>query len=187
MSDPKAKTKTSPAKPLTFGSAALLAFLLLWESGGSRELTAYADKLAGGLPTVCNGLTRHVTKTPIVVGARWTTEQCVAEEAKAIATMQARLLRCFTTPPPQEVFDAASSHAWNNGVSATCGSAAMKAWNRGEWELGCRRLAIGDNGRPVWSFVKDGRNSDGTPRYKFVQGLANRRHAERRWCAGEAA
>lgn len=53
---------------LILASAGLMAFLTEWESGGTRILTVYPDKLAAGLPTVCNGLTRHVTDTPIIVG-----------------------------------------------------------------------------------------------------------------------
>ena len=160
-------------------SSALIAFLTLWESGSGRVLTVYADKLAGGLPTVCNGLTKHVTKTPIVVGQKWTEQKCVEEESIAILAIQERLARCFNRPPPQGVFDAASSHAWNLGVSSTCGSAAMQAWNRGEWVLGCRRLEFADSGKRVWSYTK---NPDGS--YNFVQGLANRRGAEREFCNG---
>lgn len=163
---------------LVLGSAALLAFLGRWE--GESQYVVYADKLAGGLPTVCKGLTRHITDTPIVVGERWSPEKCQREEERAVIKVQFQLLKCFTRPPPQPVFDAATSHAWNFGVSATCGSSAMKAWNRGEWELGCRRIYISDDGRPVWSYVTRYRN--GQAEKVFVQGLANRRQAEYREC-----
>ena len=155
-----------------FASAVILAFLLLWESSGTRVLTVFADELAYGLPTVCNGITKHVTDTPIVVGETWTEEKCIAEESRALEAIQSRLLRCFRATPPQSVFDAATSHAWNVGVGGTCGSAAMRAWNAGEWALGCRRIARADSGRRVWSFAGG----------KFVQGLANRRDDEVRLC-----
>ena len=59
------------AGSLVLCAASLVAFLGDWESGGKDPvLTVYADKLAGGIPTVCDGLTRHVTKTPIIVGER---------------------------------------------------------------------------------------------------------------------
>lgn len=155
-------------------------FLEKWESSGSRVLIAYADKLAGGLPTVCNGLTRHVTTTPIVVGAYWPKEKCVAEEQKAVKAVQVNLARCFKLPPTQRVFDVATSHAWNNGAAATCGSAAMSAWNSGQWELGCRRLARSDSGKPVWSYVC--KTAKGQRTCVFVQGLANRREDEASEC-----
>lgn len=161
-------------------SASLYAFLGRWEGGA--EYTVYADKLAGGLPTVCRGLTRHVTSTPLRVGDYWGPEKCEREERAAIERVQRRLLTCFNVTPPQLVFDAATSHAWNVGHPSTCGSASMKAWNRGEWALGCRRLEFGDNGRRVWSYVRTGRVVNGKPEYKFVPGLANRRGAERGMC-----
>ncbi|MNL12584.1 hypothetical protein D3C87_1334560 [compost metagenome] len=158
-------------------------FLQKWESGKARVLVVYADSLAGGLPTVCNGLTRHVTTTPIIVGQRWTDEKCVGEERVAVIAVQERLAPCFRRPPPQMVFDMATSHAWNLGAGATCGSGAMQAWNLGEWARGCQRIARGDDGRVVWSFVRDGKKPDGSPRFKFVQGLANRRADEAEACA----
>lgn len=165
---------------LLAGSPFLMEFLQKWESGRTRVLTVYPDKLAGGLPTVCNGLTRHVTSTPIIVGQRWTAAQCEAEETAAVIRMQQRLAPCFKRAPNQTVWDMASSHAWNLGPAATCGSGAMQAWNRGEWVLGCQRIARGDDGRLVWSYVTDPK----TGRKVFVQGLANRRGDEAATCAG---
>jgi lysozyme len=167
---------------LVFASASLFALLGKWE--GDNQYRVYADTLAGGLPTVCRGLTRHVTKTPIVVGETWAESKCNAEERKAIIAVQGQLIKCFKRSPSQNVFDAASSHAWNNGAPATCGSQAMYAWNAGEWELGCRRLYQSDSGRPAWSFVKTGKFISGRPEYKFVQGLANRRKDEYKLCVG---
>jgi len=173
---------------VALGSGVLLAFLMLWESSGNPVLIVYADRLAGGLPTVCDGLTRHVTDTPIVVGQRWTREQCADETARAVARVQARLRECFAAVPPQSVFDAASAHAWNLGVSATCGSAAMEAWNRGDYRTGCRRLYQSDAGHPVWSYVRTGRRlANGRPEYRFVRGLQNRRRAESKLCLRDVA
>lgn len=167
-----ASNKTKGA--LILGSATLLAFLGVWE--GTGQNTVYADKLANGLPTVCKGITHWVTDTPIIVGERWSDAKCADEEKRAVIKVQRKLVQCFTITPPQNVFDAASSHAWNNGAAATCGSQAMKAWRVGDWELGCRRLQISDTGRPVWSFMRKGNQM------VFVQGLANRRGAERNFC-----
>ena len=175
------------AAGLVLGSAAVVAILGDWEEGAKTQNIVYADRLAGGLPTVCKGLTRHITKTPIVVGDYWSDDKCAREEAAAIYRVQSRLIECFVLLPPQGVFDAATSHAWNMGVSATCGSAAMAAWNRGEWALGCRRLEFSDGGKRVWSYVKTGRIlPNGKPEMKFVRGLANRRGAERAMCEGRA-
>lgn len=172
------------AGSLVLCAASLVAFLGDWESGGKDPvLTVYADKLAGGIPTVCDGITRHVTKTPIIVGERWTVARCEAEQSAALERVQMALAQCFTRLPPQEVFNMASSHAWNNGAPATCGSLAMQAWNAGEWELGCIRMSRSDDGKPVWSYVRTGKTlPNGKPEMRFVQGLANRRNAETGRC-----
>lgn len=161
---------------LQAASPGLLEHLTKWESGGKRVLVVYADKLARGEPTVCNGLTKAVTRTPIVVGQQWTEEACIAEEQAALLKVQAQIAPCFRRPPPQSVFDMATSHAWNFGAAATCGSGAMSAWNRGEWERGCARIARGDDGRLVWSYVC------GPSGCTFIQGLANRRADEATKC-----
>lgn len=165
---------------LVLGSPQLMGFLSRWE--GENELTVYADKLAGGLPTVCKGLTRHVTSTPIVVGERWTAEKCAREERAAVERVQLELAPCFLHQPSQAVFDAATSHAWNLGAPATCGSGAMEAFNRGDWTAGCRRLSRGDDGKIVWSFTSHIDPKTGQKVLTFVQGLANRRGAETQLC-----
>lgn len=172
---------------VTLLSPDLVAHLQKWESGPQRALIVYADKLAGGLPTVCNGLTRHVTRTPIVVGERWAPEKCVVEEANALERVQRDLLACFKRLPPPSVLDMGSSHAWNFGAQATCGSGAMAAWNRGEWERGCQRISRGDDGRMVWSFTSHIDQATGKKVFTFVQGLANRRADEATKCAGGLA
>ena len=172
---------------VTLLSPDLVDHLQKWESGPQRALIVYADKLAGGLPTVCNGLTRHVTRTPIVVGERWTPEKCVVEEANALERVQRDLLACFKRLPPPSVLDMGSSHAWNFGAQATCGSGAMAAWNRGEWERGCQRISRGDDGRMVWSFTSHIDPATGKKVFTFVQGLANRRADEATKCAGGLA
>jgi len=169
---------------VTLLSPALIDHLQKWESGNSRALVVYEDKLASNIPTVCNGLTRHVTRTPVVVGERWTEAKCIAEEAAAIERVQRALLPCFKRLPPPIVLDMASSHAWNLGASATCGSGAMQAWNRGEWERGCQRISRGDDGRVVWSFTSHIDPRTGQKVYTFRQGLANRRGEETAKCTG---
>lgn len=183
MREGQSITKFFPhlAGSLILASATLVGFLGRWEGG--QQYTVYADKLAGGLPTVCKGLTHHVTRTPIIVGERWSAEKCEREEIAALQTVQTALAQCFTVLPPQHVFDAASSHAWNFGHPKTCGSLAMQAFNRGDWATGCRRLSLSDAGRPVWSFTTRIDPRTGVKVVTFVQGLANRRHAETSLCS----
>jgi len=159
------------AAGLAVASPFLVHFVGKWE--GSSEYTVYADQLANKIPTVCKGLTHHVTDTPIIVGEVWSKEKCEAEEKRALVAVQSHLILCFNSRyPPQSVFDMATSHAWNVGYPSTCGSQAMKAWQQGEWELGCRRLHQADSGKLVWAFANG----------KFVRGLSNRRADERANC-----
>ena len=168
------------AGSLVLASTALVGFLGQWE--GQGQFVVYADKLAGGLPTVCKGLTRHVTTTPIIVGQRWSAEKCEREELAALQRVQTALAQCFKVLPPQYVFDAASSHAWNFGHPSTCASLAMQSFNRQDWDTGCRRLSLSDTGRPVWSFTTRTDPKTGEKIVTFVQGLANRRKAETSFC-----
>lgn len=175
------ESKSPPAGPiagLVFGSAVLVAFVGGWERDKRHPTTVYADKLAksakypNGLPTNCSGVTPYITTTPMVVGEDWGKEKCDREDAAAMAKVQHRLRPCFKYQPPQSVFDAASSHAWNLGVSATCGSSAMRAWNSGQWKTGCERLHFSADGRPIWVYAGG----------KFIKGLDNRRGAEVEFC-----
>ncbi|KRC30695.1 hypothetical protein [Acidovorax sp. Root217] len=167
---------------LAAAALATATFLTNWEPGKDPGLV-YADKLANGLPTVCKGITKHVTTTPVVVGERWSPEKCQAEELAAIGKVQAAVLRCMRREPPLSVLAMATSHAWNNGAGNTCASQAMVAWNAGDWALGCQRLSVSDGGSLVWSYVRTGRTlPDGKPEMRFVQGLANRRAAETTNC-----
>lgn len=167
---------------LVLASSALVGFLGKWESGAQRQLTVYADALAGGLPTVCHGITRHVTNTPVIVGQRWTEQQCIREETQALVRVQHRVALCFRRPPPVSVFEMAGSHAWNLGAAATCASGAMQAWNRGEWALGCERISRGDDGRLVWAYTSHIDKATGQKVFTFRRGLANRRAEETQVC-----
>lgn len=148
----------------------LLSFLGKWEG---REYVVYADRLAGGLPTVCKGITKWTSPYPVIVGERWSPDKCTEVETLVTARTQQQLARCVTNQNiTQNVFDALSSHAHNVGVSATCNSRAVRLINAGNIKGGCDALAHAPNGKPVWSYAGG----------KFVPGLYNRRIAERALC-----
>lgn len=158
---------------LVAASPWLIKFIPSWERDHKAPTTVYADKLAGGLPTVCSGITKHVATVPVIVGEVWSEEKCAEQEAQAITKIQVTLARCFTRPVPQSVFDSATSHAWNFGVSKTCASESMKQWNYGDIRLGCSLLAYQyDEKTPNWSYAGG----------VFYRGLHNRRIAERDNC-----
>jgi len=151
-------------------SPALMDFLGRWE--GQGQYVVYADKLAGGLPTVCKGITKHTSQYPIVVGERWSPKKCRAEEERIVLETQINLQRCVTHPVPQGVWDKLTSHAHNFGWPKTCGSESVAAINAGDLERGCDLLAYKPDGSPNWSHVGE----------QYIQGLHNRRKAERAEC-----
>lgn len=162
-----------PTKSLTFAGAALIAFLSLWESGGKPIHTVYADKLAGGLPTVCDGITKYAYKEkPIIVGEVWTKEDCHKAEVFVITNTQTKLAKCMPYAT-QEAFDAITSLAHNVGVERVCNQArAVRLINAGKIMEGCKAIAWGVDGKPVWSSVEG----------KYYRGLHNRRIDEMKMC-----
>lgn len=143
---------------LTLVGAALLAFVGTWEG---NERTAYADRLAGGLPTVCNGHTGPDVK----VGDVWTKEQCDAILVKDVGEHGQRLLSCVTVPLNQNQYDALAAWAYNVGTGAACGSTLVRLLNQGQYAKACDQLLRWDRA--------SGRQ---------VRGLTNRRKAERALC-----
>lgn len=155
-------------------SASLLNFLRPWEG---EVNTVYADKLAAGLPTVCAGITKHVTDLPIVVGDYWPELKCDEIETLVLSQTQAKLATCIKRPITQGTFDALTSMSHNFGVGAICASRAVGLINAGRVLEGCRAIAQAPDGSPVWSFIK---GKDGKP--VFVKGLYKRRVAEWNLC-----
>lgn len=155
---------------IALASPFLMSFLWKWEG---REYVVYADKLAGGLPTVCKGITKWTSPYPVIVGERWSPEKCSEVETLVTIRTQQKLAECITNKNiNQNVFDALTSHAHNVGVNATCASRAVRLINAGNITAGCDALAHAPNGKPAWSYANG----------KFVQGLYNRRVAERALC-----
>lgn len=143
---------------LAIAGASLLAFVGTWE--GSEQV-AYADRLAHGLPTVCNGHTGPDVK----VGEKWTKEQCDAILVKDVEAHGERLLSCITVAINQHEYDAYTSWAYNIGTGAACKSTTIKLLNQGKRQAACDQLLRWDRA--------GGRQ---------VRGLTNRRKAERDLC-----
>lgn len=160
---------------LALFSPQLQSFLGKWEGGGQNVV--YADRLAGGLPTVCKGITEHTSPEPLVVGDYWSPERCEQVERLVVSKGQLQLADCIDVAISQTTFDALSSHAHNFGAPATCASRAVGLINAGRLREGCNALAHAPNGAPVWSYVTDDKG-----RLVFVRGLYNRRLDEVRLC-----
>ncbi|GAB7531600.1 lysozyme [Pseudomonas sp. 3A(2025)] len=157
-------------------STGLTAFLGDWEGKGQNVV--YADRLARGLPTVCLGVTRHTSTYAVIVGDYWSPEKCTEVENLVISKGQLALADCVKNERiSQNTFDALTSHGHNVGTPSTCASRAVGLINAGRVADGCRALAWGADGRPVWAYVT---RADGTK--QFVPGLHNRRKAEMELC-----
>jgi GH24 family phage-related lysozyme (muramidase) len=171
------RTVTKFGVVLTLASAGLMSFLRRWETNHIAPGRVYPDKLAGGLPTVCKGITKHVSPFPVVLGDWWSDERCAEVEKMVTERTQLRLIDCFKVRINQHQFDAFTSHAHNFGVGATCASRAMGLTNAGRPLDGCNALSHSTDGKPVWSFVTDAKGAK-----VFVRGLYNRRQAETAMC-----
>lgn len=150
--------KKAIAAGVSVASVALMAFVSGWEGD---ERTAYADKLAYNVPTVCNGHTGPEVK----VGDVWTKAQCDAILVKNLESHGLGLLNCVKVPLNQNQFDALSSWTFNVGVGAACGSTLVKMLNQGQYTQACQQLL-------KWN------RSGG----REVRGLTNRRTAEMNLC-----
>lgn len=143
---------------VAIAGAAIMVFIGTWE--GDKKV-AYADKLAYGLPTVCNGHTGPEVK----VGAVWSKEQCDAILIQNLTLHGQGVLACTVVPLNQNQFDAFTSLAFNIGTRAFCGSTLVKLLNQGDYTGACVQITRWDRA--------GGRQ---------VRGLTNRRTAEKALC-----
>ena len=153
-------------------TASLVAFISGWEG---ESLPVYPDKLAGGLPTVCNG---H-TGSDVKLGDVWTKAQCDAVLIKNIKKHGEGILSCITVPIIQNEYEAYSSLAFNIGVSAVCNSSIPVKLKEDRRTDACNTILefnkVRDRSKPkiynerkkVWEYPL-------VP----VRGLTNRRKAE---------
>lgn len=153
----------TPAQKRGSGALVLAGTALLTLIGnfeGSAP-TAYADKLAYNVPTVCNGHTGPDVK----LGDVWTKEQCDAILVKDVTEHGQRVLACVTVPLNQNQYDAITAWAYNVGTGAACGSTLVKLLNQGQYIAACDQLLRWDRAGG-----------------RVVSGLHNRRVAERALC-----
>jgi GH24 family phage-related lysozyme (muramidase) len=152
--------------PFVLAGATVAGGLERWE-GNIKEV--YADKLAYNVPTMCAGM----TDWKAVVGTKLTDDQCRVINKATLVKYGTAIAYCTEWKHlTQYRFDALTLFAVNVGVSAACGSSAVKAINRGDIKGGCDLIALKPNGTPNWSYAGG----------KYVRGLYNRRLFERDWC-----
>jgi lysozyme len=143
--------------------AATAAFVSPWEG---MVPVAYLDRIASPpVWTVCYGETRGVRQ-----GDSYTPEQCAQMLAAALAEYRAALVACIPALPaqPEGVQVALISWSYNVGTGAACRSTLARHANAGDWRAACDQL-------PRWN------RAGGVE----VQGLTNRRAAERLLCVGD--
>ena len=163
---------------LTLNSDALNRMLSRWEGDGQN--TVYADKLAGGLPTVCRGLTKHTVNEPVIVGDYWSPEKCAEIERIVVERGQIELANCLPATIKQGAFDAASDMGHHFGSPNVCASRAVGLMRAGKREEACDAFAHAPSGKPVWSYIT---RPDGS--HQFVQGLYNRALDRRKLCLSD--
>ena len=141
------------------GAAAALIVTPFVVSHEGRELIGYRD--IAGVPTKCSGDTYDV-----VVGKRYTEQECERSTETQLAAHAAPVLRC--TPSlrghPNQLA-AAISLAYNIGGPNYCRSTVAKRFVAGDWRGACDAFLM-------WNRAGG----------RVVRGLVNRRHDERRLC-----
>ena len=150
--------KQKAGSAIAIAGASLLAFVANWEGS---SLSVYQDRLANGLPSVCNG---H-TGPDVRVGDVWTKEQCDAILVKDATEHGQRLLACITVPLNQNQYNAFSSFAFNVGTGNACKSTLVRLLNQGRYTEACDQLLR-------WNRANG----------KVISGLDRRRKAERELC-----
>lgn len=152
--------------------ASPLAYTTLERMEGNI-LKVYSDKLANGIPTFCAGRTDW-SATP---GTQLTSDQCQAVNKATIMEYGYAILGCANWDYlSAKRLIALTMFAINVGKDGACGSQAVRQINAGNVLAGCDLIARTPNGAPNWS----------TAGGVYVQGLQNRRQAERAMCREES-
>ena len=160
------KGAISAAFMAAISGPAAMAMLTTWEGDIHK---VYADHLAGGLPTFCAGRTDWQAK----VGTKLTSDYCAEVNKITLIEYGYAVLECaqWNNLTPNRL-TALTIFAVNVGKEGACKSQAMQQINTGNVALGCNLIAYRYDGSPNWAFAGG----------KYVQGLHNRRKAERALC-----
>lgn len=139
--------------------AGMLAIAIVGNWEGLR-LYAYQDVV--GVWTACYGETKGIKP-----GMRFTRDQCNIMLIGSLAEHEAGMRRCLKAPDslPEKSYVAFVSATYNIGVGGFCGSSMARRINAGDVRGACDALMM---------WVRAGG--------RVVQGLVNRRTAERKLC-----
>jgi len=132
-------------------------------------LSVYSDSIANGLPTRCAGDTNHTQ----AIGDKLTSDECNVINRATMIKYGASVLACTNWDNLDgDRLVGLTLFAINVGKKGACNSQSFSAINAGRISEGCNLLASRPDGSPNWSAVRG----------RYVQGLQNRRIAEREWC-----
>ena len=145
------------------GATWVVVASMLITSWEGLALVAYPDRLAHGIPTVCDGVTRAEIPN-LQVGDEYTKEECNAILVKALPVYDAGIRKCVHRPMSGDLEGSMVSLAWNIGVRATCQSQFVKHVNARDLDA-CDYM--------LWFDKASG---------KYIPGLHNRREDEYRYC-----
>lgn len=141
-----------------------------WEG---NVLQVYRDNLAHGIPTFCAGRTDWSAKP----GTRLTSDQCQEVNKTTLLEYGYAVLGCVEwNYLSAKRLIGLTVFAINVGKAGACGSQAVQQINLGNLAAGCNLIARTPSGAPNWS----------TAGGQYVQGLQNRRQAERALCLEKA-
>jgi len=144
-------------------SAAALVALVAQE--GYRD-KAYIP-VPGDRPTLGHGSTTHADGRPVKLGDTTTPTKALARTMMDVDKFQGAMRQCVRVPLYQHEYDSLVQFAYNIGPDALCKSTLMRKLNAGDYAGACNEMT-------KWVYA-GGRK---------VQGLVNRREAERKLCLG---
>ncbi|MFD2756400.1 lysozyme [Comamonas terrae] len=182
MADPVPTKPSIPAALARKGAipAALLAALTSPLAFSTLErlegniLEVYRDKLANGIPTYCAGRTDWSAKP----GTKLTSDQCREVNKATLLEYGYTILSCVNWDYlTARRLIGLTMFAINVGKKGACASQAVRQINAGNVLAGCDLIAHTPSGAPNWSYANG----------VYVQGLQNRRQAERALCREQGA
>lgn len=160
---PKVTVKKSGILAAVMGAAAaatLMPVVVQWESGGKDHLVPYRDIV--GVWTQCHGETKGVT----ALSPKETPEGCAIKLEARLAGFAQEVVKCTPSLRGRDAeWAAATSLAYNIGTAAYCRSTVDRRFDAGQRAAACDAFLLWDRA--------GGRQ---------VQGLTNRRRAERELC-----
>lgn len=150
--------RMTPAKSVAavlLAAAGAVPVIANWEG---LERIGYLDIV--GVPTVCYGSTRNV-----IVGKSYSERECLERLATDTVDHGVRIESCIAVDVRPEMRAAFISFAFNVGTAAFCSSTLARKLNAGDMAGACAEL-------DRWVMAGG----------KRVEGLVNRRKAEREMC-----